>query len=248
MLSNLSTRARIGSISEVAIASFVLEGTGSVDLLIRGIGPGLAGFNVADPLADPEFEVFRIGGQSGSAFVLANVNWQDGGAGPGVSEAALNVGAFSLTDGSSDAAALVSFGPGGFSEVLRASQGGGGIGLVELYSIEARQGASVVPILRNISTRAAVEAGNGVLIARFVLAGTGSRRFLIRSVATGLENFGVSGVVADPMLEVYADGANSPLTSNDNWDEGTGAAEVASAADSVGAFALQPGRGDSAGK
>jgi glucose/arabinose dehydrogenase len=233
---NLSTRARIGAVSDVAIAGFVLEGEGSVDLLIRGVGPGLSGFQVTDPLDDPKFEIYGNVALGGSQLLIANDDWEDAEAGSAIRAAEAITGAFSLVTGSADAAAVASFGAGSYTEVLRAGNGENGIGLVEVYRVGTSQGASSVPPLRNISTRAAVESGNGVLIAGFVLEGNGSRRFLIRGVGAGLTKFDVAGVIADPLVEIYPMGGVNPIATNDDWDGAANAAETAGAAAEVGAF------------
>lgn len=245
VLGNLSTRSRIGSVSEVAIAGFVLDGAGSVDLLIRGIGPGLVDFQVADALADPTFEIFE-NGTGGSMFLFSNDDWEDNGARASIRAAETVTGAFALADGSTDAAVVASFGSGSFTEVLKGGNGAEGVGLVEVYTIGTTPGAGSSPMLRNISTRAAVESGSGALIAGFVLEGTGSRRFLIRGIGAGLTDFDVAGVIADPLVKVYPASGGLPIASNDDWDGGADAAEIAAAAETVGAFPLDPGSGDAA--
>ncbi|MEZ5278802.1 MAG: hypothetical protein R3F07_20645, partial [Opitutaceae bacterium] len=241
---NLSTRARLGAVSNVAIAGFVLEGEGRADLLIRGVGPGLADFQVIDPLVDPRFAVFENPGTGGSVRLLENEDWDDSGAAPAVREAEAVTGAFALEDGSTDAAAVLSLPAGSYTEVLRAGAAEEGIGLVEVYRMGPSAGQAMAPILRNISTRAAVEAGGGRLIAGFVLEGTGSRQFLIRGIGPGLEDFGVTGVITDPVLEVLPLGSGTVLAGNDDWDSGPGTAGMIEAAESVGAFPLMPGSGD----
>jgi len=243
---NLSTRARIGSVSDVVIAGFVLEGEGSLDLLVRGVGPGLSDFQVTDPLDDPEFEVIENRPLVGPQFLFENDDWEDDGKGSTIRVAESVTGAFALADGSKDAAAVASFGAGSYTEVLRPTDGGNGIGLVEVYSIGTSDGASTSPVLRNISTRAAVEAGNGLLIAGFVLEGTGSRRFLVRGIGAGLTDFDVAGVISDPVLEVFPFGGIGPIATSEDWDAAGNAVEVADAAEAVGAFPLDPGSGDAA--
>ena len=243
---NLSTRARIGSVSGVAIAGFVLEGAGRADLLIRGIGPGLAAFGVADPLADPEFAVFETVAGGGSSRILENEDWDDAGAAVVIRQAEGTTGAFGLLDGSTDAAAVASLTAGTYTQVLRGKDGDEGIGLVEVYLVGPTEGQDGSPILRNISTRAAVEAGSGTLIAGFVLEGTGSRRFLIRGIGPGLNDFGVAGAIADPVVEITRQAGNLTLAANDDWDEGNDPEELVAAFATVGAFPLDPGSGDAA--
>ena len=96
----------------------------------------------------------------------------------------------------------------------------------------------------NLSTRAFVGTADGVLIPGLVLSGPTARRVLIRAVGPSLARFGVSGVLADPTLEVFQ--GSRTLATNDNWQEQADSAGVATAALTAGAFALTAGSRDSA--
>jgi hypothetical protein len=63
---------------------------------------------------------------------------------------------------------------------------------------------------------------------------------LIRAIGPGLAPFGVSGLLADPRLELF--GGATKIDENDNWSGGA----LAEAALSVGAFAISPGSRDAA--
>ncbi len=91
--------------------------------------------------------------------------------------------------------------------------------------------------LVNIATRATLAPG-GTLFPGFVIGGTQSQTVMIRAVGPGLGALGVSGVVADPILELYS-GANK-IGENDDWS-GTQAVQLAA---QVGAFALPAGSRD----
>ena len=58
-LANISTRLEVGSADNVLIAGFIIQGpTGSTKkVVVRGIGPSLAGSGIANSLADPTLEV-----------------------------------------------------------------------------------------------------------------------------------------------------------------------------------------------
>jgi trimeric autotransporter adhesin len=94
--------------------------------------------------------------------------------------------------------------------------------------------------LTSIATRARVGTGANVLIAGFAIAGTEPKAVLIRAVGPTLGGFGLTGVLVDPVLELFrAD--RSSLAVNDSWDlEGNTAAITATSA-RVGAFALPGG-------
>jgi hypothetical protein len=75
-------------------------------------------------------------------------------------------------------------------------------------------------------------AANSTAIAGFVISGNQTQTVLIRAVGPGLIPLGVTGVMADPVLEIYS-GANK-IGENDDWS-GTQAVELGA---QVGAFAL----------
>ncbi len=94
--------------------------------------------------------------------------------------------------------------------------------------------------LRNLSTRGQVGTGGNVLIAGFYVNGTAPKQILIRAIGPTLANYGVSGALVDPVLQLY-NGNGSLLTSNDNWG---GNAAIATASGSSGAFALPASSAD----
>jgi hypothetical protein len=63
-----------------------------------------------------------------------------------------------------------------------------------------------------------VLTGNSVLIGGFIIGGTGNKIVLLRALGPTLTQFGVSGVLADPTLELR-DGTGALVTSNDNWKD-----------------------------
>ncbi|MDB6126484.1 MAG: hypothetical protein JWM35_380 [Verrucomicrobia bacterium] len=87
----------------------------------------------------------------------------------------------------------------------------------------------------NVSSRAQVGTGDGVLIAGFVVTGTTPRTVLVRAIGPTLGTYGVTGVLADPQLDVSqsVNGVNVPVVSVDDWG---GVAQISAAAVAVGAF------------
>src|SRR5438477_1713848 len=65
----------------------------------------------------------------------------------------------------------------------------------------------------NISTRLAVQTGNNVGIAGFIIIGNGQKKVCIRALGPTMSN--VQGVLADPKLDVY-DKTGTLIASNDN--------------------------------
>ncbi|MFM9092013.1 MAG: hypothetical protein ACKOUK_09795, partial [Verrucomicrobiota bacterium] len=91
-----------------------------------------------------------------------------------------------------------------------------------------------------LSARSVVSA-DAALIAGFNLAGTGTRRLLIRAVGPSLEAFGLDGVLSDPRLDLYPAGGSVPLATNQDWSPA-----LAETFRQVGAFALRDGSWDAA--
>ncbi len=79
---------------------------------------------------------------------------------------------------------------------------------------------------QNISTRLRVETGEDVLIGGFIVTGTETKTVILRAIGPSLADFGVTGVLADPVLELHG-GDGSLITSNDNWKTTQKAAIIA---------------------
>jgi hypothetical protein len=73
--------------------------------------------------------------------------------------------------------------------------------------------------LLNISTRARVETGDNVLIGGFIVTGTAPRKVIVRGIGPSLRanDAPVPDRLADPTLELYAQGNPVPLAANDDW-------------------------------
>ena len=98
--------------------------------------------------------------------------------------------------------------------------------------------------LANLSTRAYVGSGDGALIPGLVISGSTPRTVLLRAVGPGLAAFGVPGTLADPVLTVFS--GTKQIASNDNWQTQSNPQAVATAAVTVGAFALAANSKDAA--
>ena len=127
-LVNLSARNLVGTGPNVLIAGFVIDGTGTKTLVIRGIGPRLGEFGVQGVLADPSIEVFDVDNNK----VAENDDWDDS-----LTDTFTALGAFDLTSGSPDAALITTLPAGtSYTVILRGADGGTGEALVEVYEVE----------------------------------------------------------------------------------------------------------------
>ncbi|BET69498.1 hypothetical protein ASA1KI_44160 [Opitutales bacterium ASA1] len=229
-LVNISTRGNAAGGDEIMIAGFVVGGTGTKDVLVRGVGPQLGAFGVPGTLTDPAIRVFRAG--EGASFA-ADDDWS-----PVLAPVFDTVGAFPLDDDTKSAALRLDLAPGGYTVHLASTDGARGRGIVEVYDVAAAAPLELV----NISTRGLVGAGDDVLIGGFVVSGETPRRVLVRGIGPELATFGVGGVLEDPHLvlyEVLPDGSNRRIAWNEDWFLGDSPAEVVAVTDQVGAFPLR---------
>ena len=109
---------------------------------------------------------------------------------------------------------------------------GTGIALAELYDTTPALGARLV----NVWARAQVGTGSGVLIAGFTISGNVPKQVLIRGIGPTLSAFGVTGVLANPRLDL--DRVATLLQSNDDWG---GGAALSNAFAQVSAFGSSSG-------
>lgn len=234
-LANLAIRAD-ASAGEPLIVGFNVGTGAEKTVLIRAVGPTLGDFGVSRPLADPRVQLFA----SGNARIGENDDYAAADA-----PVFAQVGAFGLPAGSKDAALVARLAPGGYTAHVTGAAGTSGTVLVEVYEV----GSTGTP-LTNLSARARVGTGDAILIPGLVLSpGATSRRVLVRAVGPGLVPFGVTGLLADPKLELFQGGAR--IAENDNWGTPVGpyaasAQALGTAFQRCGAFSLPAGSLDAA--
>jgi subtilisin family serine protease/outer membrane protein assembly factor BamB len=127
-LTNISARAYVGTGSNILIAGFVIEGGQPVTVLLRGVGPTLAGFGITQAIIpQPEIELYTSG--SAPALIQSNTGWESD---PTLAAAFASVGAFAYSS-AEDCAMIVTLQPGAYTVELVGQGGATGIGLVEVY-------------------------------------------------------------------------------------------------------------------
>ncbi len=216
---NLSVRANAGDGVNALTVGMVVGGSGTKPLLVRAIGPTLADFGVPGTAPDPAVDIVISGGGT----IASNNDWSSN-----LSSVFNSLGAFALVDSSN----TLDLTAAPHSAVVD-TQGQNGIVLVEAYDRDDPGTGSAR--LTNVSARNQVGTGANVLVAGFVIGGNGNKTLLIRGVGASLGNFGLSGVLADPQLVIKANGSETPVASNDNWNND---ATIASTSSTLGAFAL----------
>jgi hypothetical protein len=237
---NLSTRALSLAGQNQLIPGFVLTGTGTKRVLVRAVGPGLSElFGIAGALTDPSITLVR---QDTGVSLATNNDWGSNPDRARIIAATGAVGAFPLREGSKDAVMLVELPAGGYTVPTSDATGGAGLAIVELY--DADPGPSTCRFV-NLSNRGYVDVGEKLMIPGLVVSPEGPRTFLIRAVGPGLSaGFGVTGVLADPVISLFSGGA--AILGNDDWSGARGAEATGAAAGAVGAFPLAAGSRDAA--
>ena len=201
---NLSTRLHVQTGDNAGIGGFIITGNAPKNLLFRGIGPSLTPLGVTGALANPTLD---LRGPDGTR-ILANNDWRE------TQEAEIQATGIPPTN-DLEAAIVQTLNPGSYTIILRGMGLTTGIGLVEIYDLDH------VPVskLANISTRAFVETGGGIVIAGFIVGGaSGSDQMVLRGIGPSLTGLGIRNALADPNLQLR-DGNGALLMSNNNWQD-----------------------------
>jgi hypothetical protein len=236
-ITNLSTRATVGTGGNILIPGLYISGSGTETLLIRADGPALTQFGVSGVLAQPTLSVF----DSAGTLVASNTGWGTSANPSQITSVSAQLGAFALAAGSADCALIVNLTAGSYTVQIAGVNNSTGVALAEVYEVSSSGSARMA----NLSTRATVGTGGNILIPGFYISGSGTEQLLVRADGPALTQYGVSGVLAQPTLSVY-DSAGTLVASNTGWGTGSDASQIPSLSASVGAFALATGSADCA--
>jgi hypothetical protein len=218
-LSHVATRAFVGAGTQALIGGFTIEGPAQKTLLLRGVGPGLRAFGVADAMASPRLELF-----SSAALLNTSDSWTLQPNAAAIATAATQSGAFAFAPGSADAALLVTLPAGSYTAVVRgappaAGPAPTGTALLEAYEVGITPGRFV-----NLATRAYADSGAKPMLGSFyVSAAPGTtKRILVRVLGPSLERapYNLTGTLYDPFMELR-NAAGELVHRNDDWSSGT---------------------------
>jgi hypothetical protein len=211
---NISTRLRVETGDRIAIGGFIITGSAPKKVAIRGIGPSLTSSGLSDVLADPILELRRYDG----ALVAQNDNWQDNAA-----QAAQLMALGLALQHPNESGIVATLQPGAYTAIVAGKNQTSGIGLVEIYDVDAAADSQ----LANISTRGFVRTGDNVIIGGFILGNSsGPASVVVRALGPSLSHFMLPEFLADPTLELR-DANGLLLIANDDWqDDPTSAAQL----------------------
>lgn len=215
VLMNLSTRAVTSGGDSVLIGGFIVQGSQPARFVLRALGYSLASFSVANSLNDPVIEVY----DSNNKLVLSNDDWFTSSQAPTIASYRRD------PPNSIESAVFVVLNPGNYSAVVHsyssASQPAqSGVALFELYDLRTTTSRA-----GNVSSRGHVGTGDDIMIAGFIIGGSASKPVIIRALGPTLSHFNVSGVLADPTLELR-DANGNLIEANDDWQQSSQAASI----------------------
>jgi hypothetical protein len=131
-LLNISTRGFVDVPGNegMMIAGVIIGGVQGQSVVVRGLGPSLAGSSIAAPLPNPNIVIVDAFG----ATVGSNDDWQNDVNASTISS--LNLGPTSTLE----AATLLGLLPGAYTALLSDVNGSSGTGLIEIYNVTSSVG------------------------------------------------------------------------------------------------------------
>jgi hypothetical protein len=124
-LANLSTRGLVAGGQDVMIGGTIITGPDNARVVFRALGPSLAGAGIANPVGDPQLDLFDGNG----AKIATNNNWKDS-----QQVAIANTGLAPTHD--LESAILADLPPGNYTAVLSGLTATPGVALVEAYHLQ----------------------------------------------------------------------------------------------------------------
>lgn len=213
-MANISTRVEVLSGENVSIGGFIITGSVTKQVIVRALGPSLAGLGVSGTLVNPMLELRDSAGN----LVQSNDNWKD------TQEQAIRATTLAPTN-DLESAILISLPGDTYTAIVRGQNGATGIGLVEVYDLQTAPESK----LGNISTRGYVGGGDNVMIGGLILSGPDPARILFRALGPSLASGGIQGLLSDPQLALF-DAQGGRIAANDNWRDSQEAAIQATGA------------------
>jgi hypothetical protein len=211
LVGNVATRLPVGTGDNALIQGFIVQGpAGSTKkIMVRAIGPSLAGFGIADALANPTVEIR----DANNVVVATNNDWkttQIGGIITGDQSGKISGSNLAPSD-DLESAIVANLVPGNYTAVVRGVENTTGTGIVDAYDMSAGSPAR----LANIATRGFIQPGDKLMIAGFIIQNA-SVKAAIRAIGPSLTQFGITNALPDTTLELRnQDGVI--LLENDNW-------------------------------
>jgi hypothetical protein len=208
VLMDLSTRGMTFTGSNVLIGGFIVQGSQSVQLIVRCLAYSLASYGIPGALGDSVIQLY----DANSNLIASNDDWF-------TSSDAQTISSYHRDPPNSiESALLVTLNPGSYTAIVKSYSDAqqpaqSGVALFEVYDL--RKSSSR---LGNVSTRGQVGTGDNILIGGIIVGGSTSKPVVIRALGPTLTQLGVAGVLADPRLELR-DGNGNLVEANNDWQQ-----------------------------
>lgn len=199
---NISTRVFVDTGERVSVAGFIVTGDIAKKVLIRGIGPSLAGNGVPTPLANPTLTLFDTAGN----VTKTNDDWKNS---PDAAEI-MSTGLAPKND--FESAIIATLAPGQYTAQLAGKDNGTGNGVIEIYDLQSGTSAT----LANLSTRGYVGVGDNVMICGVIIGSGDNPIMVFRAMGPSLASSGIANPLLDPTLELR-DNSGTLIAFDDDW-------------------------------
>jgi predicted Rdx family selenoprotein len=197
-LVEISTRIPVEPGDGAGIAGFIINAVGGATktVLVRALGPSLEKIGIIGALANPTLELHTTDGST-----ISNDDWKQN------QQAEIEATGLAPAD-NREAAIVATLPAGAHTAILRGANGGSGVGLIEVYDLDAASIANVA----NLSARGYVKGGDNLLIGGIIVRGSHPSPVVIRALGPSLP---VRPALPDPIVEVHD--ASGTLITNDDW-------------------------------
>jgi len=215
VLMDLSTRGTTSTGDNVLIGGFIVQGSQPAQLIVRCLAFSLASFGIPNALGDSVIELH----DANNNLIASNDDWF-------TSSDAETISSYHRDPPNSiESALLVTLNPGNYTAIVKSFSSAQqpattGVALFEVYDLRTSSSR-----LGNVSTRGQVGTGNNILIGGLIVGGSTPKPVVVRALGPTLTQFGVTGVLADPNLELRDVNGNL-LEANNDWQESPEAATI----------------------
>lgn len=127
-IANLSSRGWVGtgSVNDLMIAGFGIEGDVPMTVVVRVRGPSLAPFGIGNALANPRLELYR---SSDMANIASNDNWRSAS-----NAAQIEASGFAPSN-DLESAILITLNPGNYTAIVSGVNFSSGVAIVEVFPL-----------------------------------------------------------------------------------------------------------------
>jgi len=210
-LVNISTRGQVLTGDNVMIGGFVIGGASPKKVIVLAKGPSLFQYGVNNALPNPTLQLVRISDQQ---TIAINDDWGNAANAGEIAQSGL------APSNALESAVLMTLNPGPYTAIVSGASNTTGVGIVEVYEIDAPW----APVV-NISTRGHVGTDNDRMIGGFVIQGS-PMTVVITAKGPSLAQYGIQNPLPDPTLTLVRISDGATIEVNDNWQTAFNAGEL----------------------